>query len=233
MGEIARRVGNDDVITLVGIQQAAVRTFSDRGYAATSIRDIAAAAGVTSGALYLHVSSKMELLESVMHLALDELLRIAGLATAGERGPAQKLEGLVRAHVAVQATNRRTAQVVDGELRILPEEHRRVMVEKRDRYERFWTLALEEGVRSGAFAVENVPVTRLALIEMCNGVASWFVPGGPFELDRIQDIFVRLSFNMVRHAGVPSGADPELAPRLLACEPGAADDGAGDDRPTS
>ena len=211
----------------MGIQQAAVRTFSDRGYAATSIRDIAAAAGVTSGALYLHVSSKMELLQSVMHLALDELLRVAGLATSGARAPAERLEGLVRAHVAVQATNPRTARVVDGELRILPEDLRRAMVEKRDSYERLWTETLEAGVRAGAFAIEDVPIARLALVEMCNGVAHWYLPRGPFDLARIQEMFVRLSFNLVRYGGPAHGADPRLLPRLLECEPrGAGDDGA-------
>lgn len=214
-------MGRDRGLTsLAGIQQAAVGVFADRGYAATSIRDIAAAAGVTSGALYLHVSSKMELLESVMHCALDELLRIAAAATSGDRGPAQRLEALVRAHVAVQATNPRTAQVVDGELRLLPEEHRRAMVEKRDGYERFWTAALEDGVRDGVFDVDDVSVARLALVEMCNGVAHWYVPGGPYDLERIQEIFVRLSFNLVRcTAPTAHAADPELRPRLLACEP--------------
>lgn len=211
------------MISLEDIQQAAVRTFSERGFAATSIRDIAAAAGVTSGALYLHASSKMAILESVMHLGLDELLRMAKIAAAGSDHPAQRLEGLVRAHVAIQATNPKTAQVVDSELRILPAEHRQEMVEKRDAYERFWNEALSDGVRGNVFVVDDVSIARLALIEMCNGVAHWYLPGGPFKLDRIQEIFVRLSFNLVRYAGQGYGASPELEPRRLVCEPSATD----------
>ncbi len=213
------RGGEDWLISLIDIQQAAVRTFSERGYAATSIRDIAAAAGVTSGALYLHVSSKMMILESIMNFALDEMLRMAELATREDHSPAEKLESLVCAHVAVQAINPRTAQVVDGELRILPERDRQEMVRKRDAYEQFWTDTLAAGARSGEFTIDDVSITRLALLEMCNGVAHWYQAGGPFDLDRIQEMFVRLSFNLVRCPGPPRGGDPRLRPRLLACEP--------------
>lgn len=207
------------LINLVDIQRAGVRTFSEHGYAATSIRDIAVAAGVTSGALYLHVPSKIALLESIMDLALDELVRIARLAVREGRDAADRLEGLVRAHVGVQATNPRTAQVVDGELRILPDRHRQAMVAKRDAYERFWNRTLADGARSGVFAIDEVSVTRLALLEMCNGVAHWYQPGGPFDLDQIQEMFVRLSFNLVCYTGSAAGANPKLRPRLLACEP--------------
>lgn len=200
------------------IQRAAVRTFSAAGYAATGIRDIAAAAGVTSGALYLHAANKLAILESVMHFALDELVRVAALATKGH-APAAQLERLVRALVSVQATNPRTVSVVDGELRFLPPERRAEIVAKRDRYERYWTDALAAGVADGDFNVNEVTLTRLALLEMCNGVAHWYQPAGPLGLDRIEDVFVQLALNLVGYPGPPVGPDPALRSRLLTCEP--------------
>ncbi|WP_051579556.1 TetR/AcrR family transcriptional regulator [Pseudonocardia acaciae] len=207
------------MISLEGIQRAAVRTFSERGYAATGIRDIAAEAGVTSGALYLHASSKMAILESVMHFALDELLRTAVVATDGDRAAAYKLEGLVRAHVSSQGTNPRTAQIVDGEVRSLSELPRRAIVAKRDAYERYWSDVLAQGVADGDFAVDDLSITRLAVLEMCNGVAHWYQPGGPLDLPRIEEIFVRLAFNLVRYPGPDHGPRPELRARRLPCEP--------------
>lgn len=205
--------------TLVSIQRAAVQAFAEKGYAATGIRDIAAKAGVTSGALYLHVSNKMAILESVMHLTLDELIRLAAKATAEELPPAARLEGLVRAHVSVQATNPLTAQVVDGEVRILPAEHRPTILHKRDAYEAFWTSTLKAGLRTGDFVVDDVSIVRLALLEMCNGVSHWYRPDGPRSLEQIHDIFVRLSFNLVGYRGRPNGSNPAIGSRPLRCEP--------------
>lgn len=207
------------MISLDGIQRAAVRTFAERGYAATGIRDIAAEAGVTSGALYLHATSKLAILESVMHFALDELLRTASVAIQGDQTAPAKLEGLVRAHVSTQATNPRTVQVVDGEVRSLTGESRAAIVAKRDAYERYWSDTMAAGVSSGDFTVDDLPVARLALLEMCNGVAHWYQPEGPLDLPRIEEIFVRLSFNLVRYPGPIHGPRPELRARRLACEP--------------
>lgn len=205
--------------TLDGIQRAAVQAFAEKGYAATGIRDIAAKAGVTSGTLYLHASNKMAILESVMQLALDELLRLAGEATSEDLAPAVRLEGLVRAHVSVQALNPLTAQVVDGEVRILPADQRSAVLRKRDAYEAFWTATLEEGLQIGDFIVDDVPIARLAMLEMCNGVAHWYRPDGPRSLEQIQDIFVRLVHNLVRYGGEVHGPNSALGSRILGCEP--------------
>lgn len=207
------------MVSFGSILRAAVQTFSAKGYAATGIRDIASAAGVTSGTLYLYAPSKMAILDSVMNLTLDELLRLAEVATAGERTPAVRLERLIRAHVAIQATNPRTALVVDGELRFVPAEHRSAIVSKRDAYERYWTETLAAGVETGDFAVVEPSITRLSLLEMGNGVAHWYQPDGPLDLGRILDVFVRLGFNLVGHPGPVRGADSDLSPRRLDCEP--------------
>jgi TetR/AcrR family transcriptional regulator, cholesterol catabolism regulator len=207
------------VTSLIELQRAAVLTFSERGYAATGIRDIATAAGVTSGALYMHAPSKMALLESVMHLALDELLRIAETVRLASPDPATRLAGLVRAHVSVQARNPRTVRVVDGEVRILPAADRPVILEKRDAYEAYWADVLRDGIACRDFAVDEPAVSRLALLEMCNGVARWYRPGGPLSLERLQDVFVRLAFNLVGFAGAVPAADPSSYARVLPCEP--------------
>jgi AcrR family transcriptional regulator len=207
------------VTNLVDLQRAAVATFAERGYAATGIRDIASAAGVTSGALYMHAPSKMALLQSVMHLVLDELLSLADTVASATTDPAARLAALVRCHVAVQATNPYTARVVDGEVRILPPQDRPEIIRKRDAYEKYWTTALSAGVASGAFTVDDLTVSRLALLEMCNGVAQWYHPDGRLDLRQLQDVFVRLSLNMLRYRGDAPPAGVEPTARLLPCEP--------------
>lgn len=208
------------VTSLAELQQAAVRTFSERGFAATGIRDIAGAAGVTSGTLYMHAPSKMAFLESIMHMALDELLRLAETVYAETPDPVARIAGLIRCHVSLQAVNPRTAQVVDGEVRILPPANRAPIVEKRDAYEALWTDSLHEGVASGQFGADDVTVARLALLEMCNGIAHWYRPEGRLDLRKLQDAFVRLGLDMLRHNATAPDTGTDLSARRLPCEPG-------------
>jgi hypothetical protein len=67
----------------------------------------------------------------------------------------------------------------------------------RDGYERMWAETLEAGRRSGEFSFGNARVTRLALLEMCNGVARWYSDRGPMHPAEIADSFADLALAMV------------------------------------
>jgi TetR/AcrR family transcriptional regulator, cholesterol catabolism regulator len=93
------------------------------------------------------------------------------------------------------------------------------IVHKRDAYEEYWATTLRTGVASGAFDVDDLTVARLALLEMCNGVAQWYRPDGRLDLRGLQDAFVRLSLDMVRYREYAPAAYAEVVARLLPCEP--------------
>ena len=67
------------------------RLFRERGYLATSIRDIGEALGITSAALYYHFKNKDELLLAMMKIALDQLQDAVGKAIAMETNPVQRI----------------------------------------------------------------------------------------------------------------------------------------------
>ena len=70
------------------------RLLTERGYAATSLDDVAAAAGVTKGALYHHFANKKELFEAVVAAVQDDLLTVIGAGAVENRDP---WEGLMAA----------------------------------------------------------------------------------------------------------------------------------------
>ena len=88
------------------IFEAALRSFRERGFHATSINDIGAASGITGPAIYRHFSSKEEVLGEAIR---EGTRRIAAATydamTSEDLGPAEALEALVRAYVRVALEN--------------------------------------------------------------------------------------------------------------------------------
>jgi AcrR family transcriptional regulator len=197
---VASSVGPGDwpgLSTKRRIDQAALQLFAAKGFEATGIRDIADRAGISTAALYHYMGSKDELLIDFMLVSMTQLTEVAREALGAAEGPAAELATLVRAHVGFHTLDPQRSLVADDELRALSEDSFAQVMRLRDGYERLWSTVLEQGLRSGAFRFSDVRITRLALLEMCNGVARWYSDQGPMRPDQIADAFTDLALAMV------------------------------------
>ncbi|MER5625742.1 TetR/AcrR family transcriptional regulator [Streptosporangium sp. NPDC002544] len=202
------------------IQRAAVRLFAERGFAATGIREIGRAAGLNSATLYHYAGGKEELLAGIMRAGLGELLRAGREALEPSADPAVQLARLVLAQVATEAVNPLTCQVTDREVRALTGDNHAEIVAMRDDYESMFQRVLERGVRTGEFQITDLRVARLALLEMCNGVAVWYRPDGRLSVAQLQDRFVELSCRLVGSRLVGrQECGPEIVVVSLSSEP--------------
>lgn len=201
------------------IQQAAVLLFARRGYAATGIREIASAAGLNSATLYHYAPTKQDLLVGIMRSCLLELTCAATEATQTGRAD-HDLVRLVYSHVGISAANPLTARVTDREVRALDGAGRTEIMALRDGYEEHWTDLIARGRRSGDFHTDDPELTRLALLEMCNGVANWFRPGGRLSVPQVQRRFGDLACRVLAVSPVPADLLPGTAPPVtLPSEP--------------
>jgi len=190
------------------IEQAALQLFAARGFEATGIRDIADRAGLSTAALYHYMGSKDELLVAFMVESMTELTRVARAALDGAASPAAQLSALVRTHVGFHTLDAQRSLVADDELRAVSDAAFVKVMQLRDGYERLWAETLERGKRSGAFSFADARITRLALLEMCNGVARWYSDRGRMHPAEIADCFADLALAMVgaKLAGTADGA---------------------------
>lgn len=198
-----------EVSTKLRIERAALQLFAAKGFEAAGIRDIADRAGLSTSALYHYMGSKDELLVAFMVESMTELTRVAVAALEGAVGPAEQLAALVRAHVGFHTLDAQRSLVADDELRALSDVAFTKVMQLRDGYERLWAETLERGVRAGEFSIPDPRITRLALLEMCNGVARWYSDRGPKLPAEIADSFADLALAMV-------GARRDLLPVRLA-----------------
>jgi AcrR family transcriptional regulator len=186
MVELSRRRAIEDV---------ASELFRAHGYAATSVRDIARALDVQGASLYAHVTSKEDVLWSIVDRAAGFF---EAAASATERATAadsatDRLAALVRAHVGVITADPGAASVFVHEWRALGADRRAGIAERRDAYERRFRHTIEDGMGSGEFALTDPAMAAAFLLTALNGLAAWYRPDGRLAPDRIADQFVDLA----------------------------------------
>ncbi len=197
MVEVSRRRAIEDV---------ASDLFRARGYAGTSVRDIARALSLQGASLYAHVTSKEDVLWSIVDRAASRFEAAADLAEAAADGrrpgdPVEAIAALVRAHLEVLTADVGEASVFVSEWRALGPERRQAVLERRDAYEARFRRRIVDGIAIGAFALVDPALTSTVLLTALNGVATWFDPAGRLPGARVADLLVDLSMNMLSAGG--------------------------------
>jgi AcrR family transcriptional regulator len=187
------------------IEDAASALFRERGYAATSVRDIAQALNMQGASLYAHVASKEELLWSIVERAAGRFEEAADrAATAAQRlGCLERMRALVRAHVAVVTDDPRLATVFIHEWRSLSRERRAQVLQRRDRYEARFRTLIVEGIACRAFAPTDPALAATFILTALNGIASWYRPSGRLSAGRIADRYADLAVRTLEGRPTP------------------------------
>ncbi|ADU51628.1 transcriptional regulator, TetR family [Thermaerobacter marianensis DSM 12885] len=174
------------------ILQHAASLFARQGYPATTMRDLAAALGVTPAALYYHFNNKDQLLLEVMLHGIQMVHRRVQLAMAeGGPGLAERIWLGLRAHLLACLENQDFVSVILQESRYLSPEAAARVAEAQEDYERLWARTLEEGAAAGLFQPGvDLRLLRLFGFGAMNWVTVWYRPGGPLSPEAIADAFL-------------------------------------------
>lgn len=196
------------------IIDAAVALFTERGFAATTMQDVAAAVGMTAPALYYYFDSKQRLLFEVIELKLERFAELLEADVArGEADPAAALASFVRVHLAFQLSDPAGARIYNamflgpGDLlaALTPRQRAEILRFQRRVRDRLVAI-LEQGVAAGSFRVPDLTVTAMAILAMGEYAVSWFAPGGRLPAALIGDACAELALRMVTAARPTRGA---------------------------
>lgn len=180
------------------IQEKATDFFFDKGYAATTLREVAAAAGLKVGSLYNHIESKEDLLLKVMGGIIDDLMELQQEALATEGDPVEKLRAIVDCHVRFHAERAREVFIGNTNLRALPEEARREIIEKRNAYERILEEHIQAAGDAGLASIIDSRLHTYSIVALGTNVASWYRPEGRMSLDEIVAAYTKLALRELR-----------------------------------
>jgi AcrR family transcriptional regulator len=200
------------------LYEHATRLFAERGFAGTSLQDIADAMGITRPALYYYVQSKDELLAKlvteVTHGPLDDL---NALAARTDLDPVQRLRGVVEVIVRRRATQPARFRLLIRSEAELPAELTTAYDDSRRAVLKTVAGVIEDGVRAGRFRPVDSRVAALGVLGMCNWVAWWFHPGGRDTTESVIEELADMAVHSLRRADdrLPDGEGPAAALKML------------------
>jgi AcrR family transcriptional regulator len=161
--------------------------FADRGYVATTVRDIADEAGILSGSLYHHFDSKESMIDEILSTFIDQTLASYESVIAEGKGPKETFEGLVRTSLESMVESRSAILIYQNESRFLAAQPRfSYLTGAHRKFEKIWTDVLKKGVKSGEFRDSIDPKLVYRLVRDTVWTAPrWFRPGGSLKPDKI------------------------------------------------
>lgn len=168
------------------IERTATALFRSRGFAATSMRELATALGLEAGSLYSHIKSKEELLHGICFGLADTLFAGFAAATADATQPvAAQLRHAIEAHVRVLTRDVAAASVFLLEWRHLSEPARTEFVGLRERYEAGFRQLIQRGLDAGELHAPEAAFATLTLLASLNWLPAWYQPEGKLSPDEI------------------------------------------------
>lgn len=180
---MARTAGSHSDITGPRVRDAALRLFAQGGYAAVSMRAIAAEVGVQAGALYNYTPDKQSLLFDLMEGHMTELLD--AVTDDPALAPEARLDAFVAFHIRFHHARPDAVFIAYMELRNLTDDNFARVEALRRQYEDGLERILRDGVAAGVFLVEDTKIATLAIIAMLTGVNTWFRAGGRLSLEQV------------------------------------------------
>jgi AcrR family transcriptional regulator len=178
---------------------AAARVFAERGFHATTMRDLARATGMSLAGMYYYVKSKDDLLHLIQERCFERVHRGAREAIAGATDPAERLRAFIRHHVTFFAGHMAEMKVLSHEADSLTGAPARALRDKKKAYSAL--LAELVGALDPAATAEQRAVTAYAVFGMMNWMYTWYRPSGTLAPEALATRLADLALH-----GIPAPA---------------------------
>jgi AcrR family transcriptional regulator len=134
------------------IVTSAAALFADKGVATATVRDIGDAAGILSGSLYYHFSSKEAIVEEIVRRYLEELVGAYEAVLADARDARVRLEGLIRASFSAIEQHPHACEIYQNDYKYLESLQGLADLQPLTaKVQAAWTDTIRQGVKAGAF----------------------------------------------------------------------------------
>ena len=179
----------------IQIRETAEQLFSQKGYLATSMRDLAEALAIEPASLYSHISSKEDLLWKIADRSAKEFFEAIEPIHGSELDTQVKLQKMIVAHIEVICRNIDAAAVFFNEWRHLSEPRKSEYDQTRETYEEMFRQVVRKGFEENLFRNYDERFSTRAILSALNWTHTWFRPDGelrPHEIgERLADILLQ------------------------------------------
>lgn len=174
------------------ILKASAHIFSQQGFHAASMQDIAEAVSLQKASLYHHFPSKQDILVALLDRALDIIIDRLEEVVSKQLPPEEKLRQAMTTYLLALAEHQDLASVLLLEHRSLEPEFRKQHIPRRDRFEHIWRDLVLEGKNAGVFKCGQPSLAGRALLGVMNWTVTWYRKDGPLPIEQIADQFTQL-----------------------------------------
>ena len=179
-------------MTREGILEAAARIFSEKGYHATSMGDIAEAVNLQKASLYYHFESKQEILISLLDYALELINNRLETVLSQPLSPDEKLKQAMVCYFETIAEYQNLSAVLLLELRSLDPELKARHASRREKFESLWKDLIIEGKQAGIFTDVDPSLSGRAILGIMNWTVTWYRRDGQRSATEIANLFADL-----------------------------------------
>lgn len=176
------------------IISVASRLFKDKGYEATSMRDIANELGIEAASLYHHIKSKEEILTGICFEMADKFITALKEVNDIYFNAEERLRMAIQFHVQITCDNLDKTAVFLNEWRSLPEPQMSEFRKMRDNYEREFRVIVEAGENEDVFDKVDKKFAALMILSSVNWIHQWYSADGsmkPAEIaNKLADLII-------------------------------------------
>ena len=189
MAKIRQRKNSTRKETII---ETAARLFRERGFSATSMRDLAEHVGVEAASLYNHISSKAEILQEICFKTANNFMsQIEEVDATPNKSAIEKIQAILRFHIRQMLDNYEEVYVSDREWKHLTDPYLSNMQSQRRAYRQRIASVIEEGIRKEEIKPIDAPTAVLIMLHAISGIESWHrskkkIPGELLEDNMVQ-----------------------------------------------
>ncbi|HSZ39614.1 MAG TPA: TetR/AcrR family transcriptional regulator [Trebonia sp.] len=176
---------------------AAADLFASRGYAATTVREVAEAAGILGGSLYYHFDSKESMADEILSGFLTQMWADYDRVTGAGLGPAEIFRELIVSSFRCIDQHRLAVMIYQKETAHLAENPRfAYLLESRRKFREMWLTVLDQGVMDGVFRADlDTGLVYRFIRDTVWLAASWFRHDGPLSADEIARQYITMTLD--------------------------------------
>ncbi|UXX78854.1 TetR/AcrR family transcriptional regulator [Reichenbachiella carrageenanivorans] len=180
------------------ILEEAATLFREKGYAATTMRDLAAKVGVEAASLYNHIKCKEEILSQICSSLADTYTSKMVLINATDATPIDKIKELLLLHVEINAMSSPLASVMNDEWRHLTEPERSDFLLKRRSYENQFLNIIEQGIADGSVQATDAKIALYTMLSSIRWLQHWYHANRDMDVEAVKSTIIGLLMNGIQ-----------------------------------
>jgi len=180
------------------ILKKAAQMFREKGFAATSMRDLAETVGIEAASLYNHIRSKNEMLESICFDVANRYTMFMDELESSNQSSIKKIETLLRFHIKQMIDFFEEVIVCDREWKHLEEPYLSNFHSQRRTYRKRFALIIEQGIKGGEIKKIDAPTVVIIMLHAVNGIESWHRSNARISAQELEDNMVVIMIDGLR-----------------------------------